>query len=117
MPSTSTVPAPTTSAGSGTNSARTCPISGRSTSQRRLTVDWLTSKIAPANAWVRLVRSKHTTSATEQAQRIRAPAGGEPTAPNSVHPSHQLGELLIVEPCHSLIPQRQGVGIVDLLVM
>jgi hypothetical protein len=65
VPSTSTVPAPTTSAGSGTNSARTSPISGRSRSQRRLTVGWLTPKIAPAKAWVRFLRSTHTTSATE----------------------------------------------------
>ena len=65
MPSTSTVPAPTTSAGSGTNSAITSPISGRSISQRRLTVDWLTPKIAPVKAWVTFVRITHTTSATE----------------------------------------------------
>jgi hypothetical protein len=65
VPSTSTVPAPTTSLGWGMNSASTWAISRRSRSHRRLTVAWLTPKIAPAKAWVTFLRIKHTTSATE----------------------------------------------------
>src|SRR6185312_13378877 len=79
VPSTSTVPRPTTSLGSGTTSARASPISGRSRSQRRLTVAWLTPNTAPAKSWVTFVRIRHTTRATD---RNSPSASGGPAETN-----------------------------------
>src|SRR3954451_2869925 len=79
VPSTSTVPRPTTSRGSGTPSARASPISGRSRSQRRLTVAWLTPNTAPAKSWVTFLRIRHTTRATD---RNSPSASGGPVETN-----------------------------------
>ena len=79
VPSTSTVPRPTTWRGSGTASARTLPITGRSRSQRRLTVAWLTPNTAPAKSWVTFLRIRHTAIATE---RNSPSARGRPAETN-----------------------------------
>jgi hypothetical protein len=50
-------------------------MAGRSRSQRRDTVDWLTPKIAPANSWVMFLRISATTIATD---RHRPSAYGRP---------------------------------------
>src|SRR3954471_21760274 len=88
VPSTSTVPRPTTSRGSGTPSARASPISGRSRSQRRLTVAWLTPNTAPAKSWVTFLRSRHTTRATD---RNSPSASGGPVETNLSRPRWQSG--------------------------
>jgi hypothetical protein len=66
VPSTSTLPEPVTSFGSGTTSASASPMAGRSRSQRRDTVGWPTPKTAPANSWVMFVRINATTIATDR---------------------------------------------------
>src|SRR5919197_1685048 len=74
-PSTSAVPAPNASRGCGMRLVTACLMTGLSRSQRRLTVDRLTPKIAPANSCVTFVRIKPTTSMTD---RYRPRTGGLP---------------------------------------
>ena len=47
-------------------------MTGRSRSQRLLTVGWLTPKNAPATSWVRFLRISATTSATDRNSPIEA---------------------------------------------
>src|SRR5690349_615292 len=104
VPSTSTVLRPTISRRSGTASARTSPITGRSRSQRRLTVDWLTPNTAPAKSWVTFLRIRHTTRATDRNSPSTGGStrGHELVTTQLVYPCHQIGELLIV------LPRRSG---------
>ena len=57
----------------------TPPISGRSRSQRRLTVAWLIPNTAPAKSWVTFLRIRHTTRATD---RNSPSASGGPAETN-----------------------------------
>src|SRR4051794_34319653 len=78
VPSTSTVPRPTTSRGSGTPSARASPISGRSRSQWRLTVAWLTPNGASeVLGHVLAHQAHHQGHRPEQPQRERWTGGDE----------------------------------------
>src|SRR3954465_12318431 len=42
----------------------------------------------------------------EQSQRERWTCGDELVTAQLVQPRHQIGELLIVQPCHSLVAQQ-----------
>ena len=73
-------------------------------------MDWLTPNTAPAKSWVTFLRIRHTTRATD---RNSPSASGGPAETETelvtaqlVQPRHQIGELLIVQPCHRLVPQQ-----------
>src|SRR5690349_24999153 len=107
VPSTSTVPRPTSSPGSGTSVARTSPMTGRSKSHRRLTVGWLTPNTArDLLCHVLPHQEHHHGHRLEQAQRDGAPTRDELVRASVVHQLRQIGELLTSQPCHSFVPQQ-----------
>jgi hypothetical protein len=99
LPSTSTVAAPATSFGSGTQSANASPISGLSRSQRRLTVGWLTSKMAPTTSWgdVLAQQRDHHRDRAVQAEHVGATVGVE-VALDGADAGGQLGSCPSVSP-------------------
>jgi len=51
-------------------------------------------------------QAHHQGHRPEQPQRQRWTGGDEHVTAPLVQPRHQIGELLIVQPCHSLVPQQ-----------
>ena len=51
-------------------------------------------------------QAHHEGHRPEQSQRERWTCGDELVTAQLVQPRHQIGELLIVQPCHSLVPQQ-----------
>lgn len=74
VPAARAVPPPRISRGSGTQSAMTCPMTGRSRSRRRDTAGWEQAKTSPATSWVMFRRISATTKATDLYSPVTAGA-------------------------------------------
>ena len=109
VPSTRAVPSrPSTWTGSRTYGASTLPMTGRSRSQRRLTVGWLQWKCAAAAVWVPLRRISMTTMTTESSSPATGGffAGLDQRADFLHDQEAQLVQLPGGQPCESIVLQR-----------
>ena len=108
VPSTSTVPRPTTSTGVGYDLGE--GVADQRPQQVPAAAD---GGLADAEhgagevlGHVLAHQAHHEGHRPEQSQRERWTGGDELVTAQLVQPRHQIGELLIVQPCHSLVPQQ-----------